>query len=110
MTGIDVASAPDERAAQAILVVEDNPAPRKLIRVTLESEGYLVHEAPDARSALDWLRTNQPRLIVQDLVLPDLDGLDLLVRIRALPHGQHVPVLCLSGFVARMREARALTN
>ena len=94
----------------AILVVEDNPASRKLIRVTLESEGYVVHEAADARSALDWLRDHQPRLILQDLVLPDLDGLELLRRIRKLPHGETVPVLCLSGFIARMHEARSMSD
>jgi PAS domain S-box-containing protein len=100
----------DASAAQAILVVEDNPASRKLMRVTLESEGHAVHEAPDARSALDWLRDHHPRLILQDLVLPDLDGLELLAKIRELPHGRAVPVLCLSGFIARMDEARALTD
>jgi PAS domain S-box-containing protein len=94
----------------SILVVEDNPASSKLMRVTLESEGYAVHEAPDARTALDWLQGNRPRVILQDLVLPDLDGLELLGKIRALPNGRNVPVLCLSGFIARMDEARALTD
>lgn len=99
-----------QRSRPLVLVIEDNPASRKLIRVTLESEGCTVHEAADARSALDWLESHSPRLILQDLVLPDLDGLKLLRRIRNLPHTSEVPVLCLSGFRARMDAARALVD
>ena len=93
-----------------ILVVEDNPTSRKLIRVALESEGYQVREAAEAREALSWLEGNRPSLILQDLVLPDLDGLQLVQRIRSLPNGRGVPILCLSGFLARMDAAKAVTD
>ena len=93
-----------------ILVVEDNPTSRKLIRVALESEGYEVSEAAEAREALAFLEGQRPALILQDLVLPDLDGLELVQRIRGLPNGRGVPILCLSGFLARMDAAKALKD
>jgi PAS domain S-box-containing protein len=96
------------RATPRILVVEDNPTTRKMVRVALESHGYTVVEAADCRSALDRAREQLPDLILQDLILPDMDGFELLRRLRELPGGTKVPILCLSGFVSRIDEARAM--
>lgn len=101
-------AAPD--GSEAILIVEDNPTSRKMIRVALESEGHRVVEAGEGRAALEWLSTQRACLIVQDLVLPDIDGLELVQRLRALPNGRHVPILCLSGFLARMDDAKVIKN
>lgn len=87
-----------------ILVVEDNPVSRKMVRVTLESEGYSVIEAPDARTALALFETAVPDLVLQDLLLPDMDGFELVRRLRALPRGAEVPTVALSGFLSRMEE------
>jgi PAS domain S-box-containing protein len=91
-----------------ILVVEDNPISRKLLRVILEAEGYQVLEAPDGATALALLARQAPDLILQDLHLPDMDGFELVRRLRALPHGQDVPILAVSGFMARLEEAQAI--
>ena len=104
------AGEPREADQATILVIEDNPTTRKLIRVALESDGHRICEAAEAQSALNWLERHQPQLIIQDLMLPDMDGLELVQRLRALPHGRDVPVLCLSGFIARMDDARAMTH
>jgi PAS domain S-box-containing protein len=90
-----------------ILVVEDNEITRRLVRMTLRAESYEVLEAADAATALRLAVQERPDLIVQDLRLPDLDGFDLLHRLRALPQMVDVPVIAFSGFVSRLEEARA---
>lgn len=89
-----------------ILVVEDNDVTRKMLRVTLEAEGYAVIEAPDARVALTAARKQMPDLVLQDLILPDADGFELARQLRALPGGREVPIVALSGFLGRIDDAR----
>ncbi len=91
-----------------ILVVEDNPIIRKMIRVALASEGYTVLEAPDGQTARAQLAAHTPDLILQDLLLPDLDGFELVRQLRAMPAGASVPILALSGFLSRLEQARSL--
>jgi PAS domain S-box-containing protein len=90
----------------SILVVEDNPMTRKMLRLALVTEGYAVVEAADARAALAAAAQTLPDLVLQDLILPDMDGLELLRRLRALPGGMELPVLALSGFLSRLEEAQ----
>ena len=68
-----------------ILVIEDNPITRKMVRVALASEGYAVLEAPDGATALQLAAGHHLDLVLQDLLLPDMDGFDLVGRLRALP-------------------------
>ena len=82
----------------SILVVEDNATARKLFRVALEAEGYRVLEAGDGRQALALARLNTLDLVLTDLVLPDLDGLSLAQQLRALPYGNALPIVAVSGF------------
>jgi PAS domain S-box-containing protein len=96
--------------AKPILVIDDNPTTRKLIRVALESDGHRVSEAGDARTALDWIDRHRPRLILQDLVLPDMDGIELVKRLHTKPNSRDVPILCLSGFLARIDDAKLLKD
>jgi len=90
-----------------ILVVEDNEITRRLVRMTLRAEPYQVLEAGDAATALRIASQERPDLILQDLRLPDMDGFDLLRRLRAMPELVDVPVIAFSGFVSRLEEARA---
>ena len=68
-------------AAVKILVVDDEPPNRKLLRMGLSAHGYDVLEAPNGRTALELLGKN-PALVILDLGLPDIDGLELLGKIR----------------------------
>jgi len=92
-------------ARPAILIVEDNPITRKMLRLTLESEGYTTREAPDARTALAVAAESWPDLVLQDLILPDMDGLELLRHLRAMPGGPELPIVALSGFLSRLEES-----
>src|SRR3990170_1926518 len=85
------------------LLVEDNPQTRKLFRATLESQGCEVLEAPDGRTALELVTGGRcPDLVIQDLLLPDMDGIELVTQLRAQPDWEHVPVIAVSGFAQRM--------
>jgi two-component system KDP operon response regulator KdpE len=76
-----------------ILVVDDEPPIRKLLRMGLATQGYDILEAPNGKAALDLL-TSKPDLVILDLGLPDMQGLDLLRAIRARDDG--VPIVVLS--------------
>ena len=82
---------------RTILLVEDNPLSRKLVRVTLELEGYRVLESADAHGALELAASGSPDLVLQDIVLPDLDGFALRDALRQLPGGETLPILAVTG-------------
>ena len=77
-----------------ILVVDDEPPIRKLLRVGLGSQGYAVSEAPNARAAIEIVDMEKPDLILLDLGLPGMTGLELLGKWRG--DGLDVPVVILS--------------
>ena len=87
----------DGRASPAevapILVVDDDPKTVRLVRTYLEREGFRVITAGDGRSAVEAARERQPSLIVLDVMLPELDGVEVT---RILRRGSEVPVLMLS--------------
>jgi two-component system KDP operon response regulator KdpE len=78
----------------SILVVDDEPPIRKLLRVGLASQGYAVSEAPNAKVAIELLQTERPDLILLDLGLPGMTGLELLGKWRS--DGLDIPVVILS--------------
>jgi DNA-binding response OmpR family regulator len=92
-----------------ILIVEDNAVTRKLVRVALTAQGYAILEALDGRTALELMSATRPDLVVQDLLLPDMDGFDLVGQLRALPGGADLPIIALSGFLSGMESARAIS-
>lgn len=77
-----------------ILVVDDEPPIRRLLRVGLTTEGYVVREAADAADAVASLAEEKPDVIILDLGLPDVQGHDLLTGWRA--SGLELPVIILS--------------
>ncbi|CDX16134.1 DNA-binding response regulator in two-component regulatory system with KdpD [Mesorhizobium plurifarium] len=78
----------------SILIVDDEPPIRKLLRVGLGSQGYAVSEAPNAKAALELMQTERPDLILLDLGLPGMTGLELLGKWRG--EGLDIPVVILS--------------
>lgn len=79
--------------ATAILVVEDDPKQAELIRLYLEQDGYQVTTVGNGRAALEQLARSSPDLIVMDVMMPELDGLDVL---RALSPDSAIPVILLT--------------
>src|SRR5207244_3488029 len=72
-----------------------------MMRLALESDGFVVLEAQDGRSALEAMRVGLPELVLQNLVLPDIDGLKLIKQLRECANGD-VPILALSAMTDRM--------
>ena len=89
-----------------ILLVEDNPITCKLVRYTLETEHYQVVEARDGADARTMFRASKPGLVLLDLLLPDVEGFDLLTQLRALPGGREVPILAFSGMLSAHDQVR----
>lgn len=80
--------------APRILVVDDEPPIRRLLKTALAAQSWRVEEAADRPTALDFLRRNVVELIVLDLGLPGLDGLDVIRRLRE--SGNLTPIVVLS--------------
>ena len=88
-----------------VLVVDDDRSIRRLLSAALEAHGYLPMEARDGQEALRMAALEQPRLFVLDLGLPDIDGLDLLGRLREWSSD---PVIVLSVRARESEKVRAL--
>jgi DNA-binding response OmpR family regulator len=84
---------------QLILVVDDDPAVRRLVRVLFESEGYAVRDAADGDSGLVGALVDQPDLIILDLELPVMSGRALFQQLKRT--GNRPPVVLLSAFDSR---------
>lgn len=77
----------------SILLIDDEPQIRRMLRVTLEAQGYKIHEAAAGHDGLTEAATRQPDAILLDLGLPDLSGLEVLKRLR---EWSRVPILILT--------------
>ena len=77
-----------------VLVIDDEPAIRRFLRVGLSAQGYIVSESEEGAKAIDTARRQGTDLILLDLGLPDIDGIEVIERIRALPSS--VPIIVLT--------------
>ncbi len=89
-----------------IMMVDDNPITRKMVRFTLENHGFAVVDVPDGATAVQAFARQPIALVLQDLMLPDIDGFELVQRLRALPGGADIPILAFSGLLSKLEEAR----
>ena len=80
-------------AGRRILVVDDEPQITRVLRTTLSSHGYEIRVANDAEAALDVVKDWPPELIITDLSMPDIDGIELTKRVR---NKSEVPIIVLS--------------
>ncbi|HVY49862.1 MAG TPA: response regulator, partial [Minicystis sp.] len=90
-----------------ILVVEDNPLTRKLVRAALAREPWTVVEAATGAEARAALAERRVDVVLQDMILPDCDGFDLVRELRALPNASGAPILAFSGLLSSEEQARA---
>ncbi|MEG4856753.1 response regulator [Microcoleus sp. K1-B6] len=80
-----------------ILIVEDDVATREILRCVLETQGWAVTEADSGRAALDRLKVARPHLILLDLMLPEMDGFELISEIRKSHSGDPIPIVVITG-------------
>lgn len=93
-----------------LLVVEDIPDILRLLKATLEFKGYRVLTARDGQEALDVLGQERPAMIITDILMPKMDGFNLVHRLRINPDTRDIPVVFLSAtYVAPEDKAFAVT-
>jgi diguanylate cyclase (GGDEF)-like protein len=89
-----------------ILLIEDNPISRKAVRTALQVEGFTIVEAADGGTGLKLMAQHLPDLVLQDLLLPDINGFELVSQLRALPGAAKIPILALTGLMAKDDERK----
>jgi excisionase family DNA binding protein len=82
-----------------VLIVDDDPRLREFVRVNLEMEGYSVREAGNAEEGLAALEEQPPDLILLDVMMPEVDGFEMLRRVQARHGVDAIPVIMFSGKV-----------
>ena len=99
---------PDARAGSdgRILVVDDESAIRLICRVNLESAGFETLEAGDGETAFSVAQSEQPDLILLDIMLPGIDGLEVAQRLAAAPDTREIPVVFLTARAGAPDELR----
>ena len=93
---------------EPVLVVDDGPDNLILTEFLLQSDGFEVRTAEDAEQALEVLKTYRPRLILMDVQLPGMDGLDLTRQLRSDPTWSHVIIVALTAYAMKGDEENAL--
>ncbi len=94
-------------AGEPILIVDDNAVNLKLTRILLEKEGYQVQTAADAEEALKLLETSKPRLILMDIQLPGMDGLELTRQLKSGAETQDIVILALTAYAMKGDDEKA---
>ncbi|MGO9543932.1 MAG: response regulator [Rhodomicrobium sp.] len=89
-----------------VLVIDDEPPIRRLLRTSLTAEGFEVIEAENAQKALALIASAKPEIAILDLGLPDLDGLDIIRRVRS--SGSKMPIIVLSSRAGERGKVEAL--
>jgi two-component system cell cycle response regulator DivK len=86
-------------ANELILVVEDNEKNRRLARYVLEAKGYRILEAESAEAGIEQLSLQPPDLILMDIQLPGMNGVQALARLRESDATRHIPVIAFTASV-----------
>ncbi|MGB7890380.1 MAG: response regulator [Microcoleus sp.] len=93
-----------------ILIVEDDVATREILRCVLETQGWAVTEADSGRAALDRLKVARPHLILLDLMLPEMDGFELIGELRKSHSGDPIPIVVITGKDLTSAESQQLNG
>ena len=91
----------------SILIVDDTPVNLKLVRVLLSRHGFYVRTASTAEEALEMVQTFRPSLVLADIQLPGMDGLEMTRRLKADPNTNGIVVLALTAFAMKGDEQKA---
>jgi len=86
---------------EKILIVEDNPQNMRLVEMTLKAKGYTLLKATDGEEAMDIATRERPDIIIMDIQLPKMSGLEVTRRLRQLPALSHIPIIALTAYAMR---------
>lgn len=91
-----------------VLIVDDNPTNLKLVAYLVRAQGYEVDTAGDAESALAALASRRPDVVLMDLQLPGIDGLELTRRIKADPQTKDIAIIAVTAYAMKGDREKAL--
>ena len=86
---------------EKILIVEDNPQNMRLLEILLRSESYTLLKAIDGEEALEVAVSEKPNIIVMDIQLPRISGLEVIRKLRQMPAFNHVPIIALTTYAMK---------
>ena len=92
----------------SVLIVDDEPNIRRMVGALLASEGYEVRDAADGSSGLARAAESTPDVVLLDLMMPNLSGLDVLARIRASDRLKHLPCIILTAAGQETQHQKAM--
>jgi len=101
---------PPRPATRRVLIVEDNELNLKLLRDVLEAHGYATLATREGGAALALARDERPDLILMDLQLPDISGLDAVRQLKAHEETRAIPVVAVTAFAMVGDERKALMS
>jgi CheY-like chemotaxis protein len=93
---------------ERLLIVDDNPTNLKLVSYLVKAQGYDVDTAVDADSALTAIAAHRPQLILMDLQLPGIDGLELTRRLKSAPATRGIKIIAVTAYAMKGDEEKAL--
>ena len=88
-------------AGEKILLVEDNPVNRRLAVFLLRSQGYDVSEVATAEAAFEMIKAERPDLILMDLQLPGVDGLEATRKLKQEPTARDIPIVAVTSYAMK---------
>lgn len=88
-------------SAEKILIVEDNPLNMRLMQMTLRGKGYALIEASNGEEALDKAVKEKPDLIIMDMQLPTISGIEATQRLRKIPELSRIPVIAVTAYAMK---------
>lgn len=93
-----------------ILIVEDDPLMSRMYQKIFKFEGYDVDFAADGEEGLDKIRSTKPTLILLDIMMPKINGLEVLTKIKQDPETKAIPVIMLTNLAGTQDAEAALTK
>ncbi len=82
--------------AKTVLAVDDEKHIVRLVQINLQRGGYNVVTASDGKQALDMIETNPPDMVISDVMMPQMDGFELLKRLKQNPVTRELPIIMLT--------------
>ena len=94
--------------SERILIVEDSPQNMRLMEMTLKAKNYTLLKATDGEEALDMATRERPDLIIMDVQLPKLNGLEVTRKLRDTVAFSHIPIIAITAFAMKGDKERAI--
>ena len=95
---------------EKILIVEDSPQNMRLLEMVLGAKGYTLLKATDGEEALDMAMREQPDLIIMDVQIPKLSGLEVTRKLRETPAFSHTPIIGITAYAMKGDRERVIES